>query len=135
MRTSSVVCDRAGVYALSFLLSNVFIGRSISTSYMFRMLFINENYAGFSAACIIAAVIVLNVYFRQPEKTKKVRSVVLLTVLTMLLTGIKAPLGLVLAGGLIGTFLLGIILRRVSFKEALMPTLFPSAGFFFVYQF
>ena len=127
--------DRAGVYALSFLLSNVFIGRSISTSYMFRMLFINENYAGFSAACIIAAVIVLNVYFRQPERTKKVRSVVLLTVLTMLLTGIKAPLGLVLAGGLIGTFLLGIILRRVSFKEALMPTLFPSAGFFFVYQF
>ena len=127
--------DRAGVYALSFLLSNAFIGRSISTSYMFRMLFINENYAGFSAACIIAAVIVLNVYFRQPEKTKKVRSVVLLTVLTMLLTGIKAPLGLVLAGGLIGTFLLGIILRRVSFKEALMPTLFPSAGFFFVYQF
>ena len=127
--------DRAGVYALSFILANVFIGRSIDASYMFRMLFINENYAGFSAACIIACVIILNVYFRQTGTGEKAASCALLTVLTMLLTGIKAPLGLVLAGGLIGTFLLGIILRRVSFKEALMPTLFPSAGFFFVYQF
>ncbi|MBR3200912.1 MAG: hypothetical protein IKG17_06215 [Mogibacterium sp.] len=127
--------DRAGVYSLSFLLANVFIGRSISASYMFRMLLINENYAGFSAACFIAAVIVLSVYFRQTGTGQKAASVALLTVLTMLLTGIKAPLGLVLAGGLIGTFLLGIILRRVSFMEALMPTLLPSAGFFFVYQF
>ncbi len=127
--------DRAGVYSLSFLLANVFIGRSISASYMFRMLLINENYAGFSAACFIAAVIVLSVYFRQAGAGQKTASVALLTVLTMLLTGIKAPLGLVLAGGLIGTFLLGIILRRVSFREALMPTLFPSAGFFFVYRF
>lgn len=127
--------DKAGLYSLSFILANVFIGRSISASYMFRMLFINENYAGFSAACIIACVIILNVYFKQTNAGEKIASCVLLTVLTMLLTGIKAPLGLVLAGGLIGTFLLGIILRRVSFKEALLPTLFPSAGFFFVYQF
>ena len=127
--------ERAGLYSLSFILANVFIGRSISASYMFRMLFINENYAGFSAACLIASVIVLKVYFSQTGAGQKAASAALLTVLTMLLTGIKAPLGLVLAGGLIGTFLLGIILRRVSFKEALIPTLFPSAGFFFVYQF
>lgn len=126
---------RAGVYSLSFILANMFIGRSISASYMFRMLLINENYAGFSAACIIAGVIVLQVYFRQKQSSDNAVSLCLITVLTMLMTGIKAPLGLVLVGGMTGTFLLGLILRKISVKEALLPTLFSAAGFYSVYDF
>ena len=127
--------DRAGVYSLSFLLSNMFIGRSISTSYMFRMLLINENYAGFSAACIIAGVIVLRVYFRSDEPRKRRSSLALLTVMSMLMTGIKAPLGLILAGGLVGTFLLGLILRKITIREALPPVLLSGAGFYVVFDF
>lgn len=138
--------ERAGLYSLSFILSNVFIGRSISASYMFRMLFINENYAGFSAACIVACVIALGVYFngvpsdnhgshfKAENRSCKPAALMVLTVLTMLLTGIKAPLGLVIVGGLIGTFVLGLILRKIPFKDAILPTVLPTAGFFFVYQ-
>lgn len=127
--------ERAGVYALSFLLSNMFIGRSLSTSYMFRMLLINENYAGFSAACLITCMIVLKFYFGTEDVYKKRASLALLTVLAMLMTGIKAPLGLMLAGGLTGTFLLGLILRKISVREALPPVLLSGAGFYFVYAF
>jgi len=127
--------DRAGVYALSFLLANVFIGRSLHASYMFRMLLINENYAGFSAACIIACVIIISIYFNSDKASRKTGALILLTLLTVLLTGIKAPLGLVLVGGMTGTLILGLILRKLSFKEALLPVLLSGAGFFAVYHF
>lgn len=126
--------ERAGIYSLSFILANLFIGRSISASYMFRMLLINENYAGFSCACIVACVIAIDVYFKTDRKRCKYAALILATVLTMVMTGIKAPLGLVLAGGLVGTFLLGLILRRISFKEALLPTVLCSAGFYSVFR-
>ena len=127
--------ERAGVYALSFILADLFIGRSISQSYMFRMLFINENYAGFSAACMIACVIVLDAYFKADSRRKRYSALALVTLFTMLLTGIKAPLGLVIAGGLTGTFLLCLILRRIPVKRTLPVTLLPCAGFYVVYAF
>ena len=126
--------DRIGLYSLSFILSNVFIGRSISTSYIFRMILINENYAGFSAACLSACFILLNAFFRETRLSSKYSLLILITALTMLLTGIKAPLGLALVGALFGTFILGIILRRIPIKDSLLSTLLPTAGFFFVYR-
>ena len=129
--------DRAGLYTLSVLLSHMFIARTATASYMFRILLVNDNHGGFAIACLMACAIMMDICLkkRAEEPRSGYKEIVLLTALAMLLTGIKAPVGLVLAGGVIGTFLLGLILKTPVLRIAALPTATISAGFIATYMF
>jgi len=129
--------ERAGLYTLSVILSNMFIARSATSSYLFRILFTNDNYGGFGLAGIAVCTLFLGYYFSDREESGRtnIPKLLLLTALVMLLTGIKAPVGLVFAGAVIGTYLLGLILRRISFAGATPPFVMITLGFVAVYEF
>ena len=129
--------ERAGLYTLSVILSNMFIARTATSSYLFRIIFTNDNHGGFGVAAIVACVLFLDHYCRSREERGRtsISDLLLLTALTMLLTGIKAPVGMVFAGAVIGTLLVGIILRKVSIAAAAPPALLSGLGFFAIYRF
>ena len=128
---------RAGLYTLSVILSNMFISKTHTTSYMFTILFANANHGGFGIAGLMACAIMLDICLRDEsgDKRRAARSTVMLTVLVMVLTGIKAPVGLVFAGGITGTFLLGLLLRAPVLKKAALPTAASDLGFLATYMF
>ncbi len=127
--------ERAGLYTLSIALSHMFIARGITSSYLFRVLLTNDNYGGTAVAGAIALIVMLDIFLRSDEiKPAFIGQASLLTLLTMLLSGIKAPVGLVMAGAMIGTSLLGIILRRID-RRRILATLLVSIGFSTIYLF
>ena len=128
--------DLAGVYTLSVVLSHMFIARAISASYLFRIIFVNDNYGGFALAGAVIVVIMLDIFCRSEGEGKAMQAarLALLVVLMMLLTGIKAPVGLVMTGGLIGTALLGLILRKTGKREIIAAAV-TALGFVSVYKF
>lgn len=128
--------DLAGVYTLSILLSQMFVARNATTSYLFRILFVNDNYGGYAIACLIACAIVLDTFVREynADECNPYTLAFLLTSLTMLLTGIKAPVGLVFVGGLIGTALLSLIMRANTLKLLSLAAAVPVIGFYIVYS-
>ena len=66
------------------------------------------------------------------KASNRYRHLALLTLFVMLTAGIKGPMGAVAVAGMWGTMILGIILRKVSFKT--LPSLLAvSAGFILVY--
>lgn len=127
--------DRAGLYTLSVILSNMFIARTPVSSYLFRILLINDNHGGFAIACLIACLIMTDIYFISEDKSLKDRlpQLALTAVLYMLLTGIKAPVALVLVGGVIGAWLLGLMLRQITFRESIPFVASTTAGFVIVF--
>ena len=127
--------ERAGLYTLTVLLSNMFIARTPVSSYLFRVLLINDNHGGFGISCLIACLIMTDIYFRdeRPAFRDRLPSLVLTASMYMLLTGIKAPVAIVIIGGLIGTCLLGLILREVSFRRSISLILSVLAGFIIVF--
>ena len=127
--------DRAGLYSLSFILAHMFVAREPYASYMFRILLTNENFAGHAVTCCIAWVILIDVYLKSKEKHIAVRTCqcIMLGLIMMLLTGIKAPIGLVMLGALIGTVILSAILRKAD--KAMLPAVALSfIGFYIVYK-
>lgn len=128
---------RAGLYTLSVILSNMFISKTHTTSYMFTILFANANHGGFGIAALMCCAIMLDICLRDDsgDKHTTARNTAMLTVLVMLLTGIKAPVGLVFAGGITGTFLLGLLMRSPVLKKAAVPTIASDAGFLATYMF
>ena len=60
------------------------------------------------------------------------KDVIFLAVMIMLTTGIKGPMAVVIVGGLIGTVLLGLIMRKLSWK-VIPPTVIATAAFIFIY--
>ena len=129
--------SRAGIYTLSVILSNMFIARTATSSYLFRILFVNDNHGGFAISCLAVCAIMTDICIRKYDEGKipEIRSVALLTVLVMLLTGIKAPVALVFAGAVIGTFMLGLILRAQDLRKAVPLTITSILGFAATYMF
>ncbi|MBR3124359.1 MAG: hypothetical protein IKF42_02880 [Mogibacterium sp.] len=126
--------ERAGLYSLSVILAHMFVAREPYASYMFRILLTNENFAGHAVACAAAWVILLDVYMKSDE-SRAIRAArcILLAAVMMLLTGIKAPVGLVMTGALIGTAVLAAILRKADLR--IIPAVILSfIGFFIVYK-
>lgn len=115
----------------------MFIARGPTSSYLFRILFTNDNYGGFAVVGFIACLIVIDTYCKvsAQHKSKKTSLLVIATIVIMLLTGIKAPVGLVLVGGVIGTYLLGLTLYRASIARLAPLVLLSSAGFIVVFAF
>lgn len=127
---------RAGLYSLSVMLSFMLAARELTASYLFRIMLNNENYGGTGVACSIAWIILLSFYFDNKDSSYALRigRLLLFTAMTMLLTGIKAPVGLVMTGGLIGTFLLGLVLKKINIKEHLPAVFCSFLGFYIVYK-
>ena len=126
--------DRAGLYTLAIVLSHMFIGKSFCNSYLFRIIFVNDNYGGYGVAAALAWLVLLKLCLdRAKGFSIRISDVVILSVIMMLVTGIKAPVALVLVGGLIGTWLLALILRACHFKS-LVPIAFITCSFFAMYK-
>lgn len=126
--------QRAGLYTLSIVLSHMFISKKLTSSYTFKILFVNNNYGGYGVAAALAWLILLKICLDRAEDHRlRISDIVILSAIMMLVTGIKAPIGLVLTGGLIGTWLLGLIMRECKLRSAI-PVAVISCAFLLVYK-
>lgn len=131
--------DRAGIYCLIMLLSNIFIVRNPSSSIAFLFAYKNENTAGYGIAGAMAVMLMFKEWYegtssgeRSSGFLKGIPSLIILLALVMCETGIKGPMGAVLVAGIWGTFLLGLIMRKVRFSRVI-PFFILTAGFIAVY--
>ena len=139
--------ERAGLYCLAFHVSNMFILKKFASSWFLYHIYSNINNAGLGIACLLTALPLLKMWDNEEAKAaadpdssiirpagaagKHAASVpernsgemFLLAIFIMLMTGIKGPVSLVLVGGIIGTLILGAILRKVNLKVAAMAGL------------
>ena len=127
--------ERAGLYSLSFILAHMFVAREPYASYMFRILLTNDNYAGHAVAGAVIWVILLDVCLKSTDRRSYVRAgqCIITGLLMMLLTGIKAPVGLVMLGALIGTLILAAIMRKMKLR-CVAYAILSFAGFYIVYK-
>ena len=127
--------DRAGVYCLLLILSNIYISRNETTSLAFRFVLENDNSSGYGIAAMLMTVVVFKKWYEaySDKDPSRYRLCAALLASVMLLTGIKGPMGAVIAAALWGTVLLGIILRKVS-PKTMIPLLIVTAGFVFIYK-
>ena len=127
--------ERAGIYCLILLLSNIYITRNIQASIAFKFILENDNSAGYGIAATLAAIVMFRKWydsFTAKDRDRWLQGL-LVALLIMLIAGIKGPMGAVIIGGLWGTFLLGIILRKMPVRSVL-PLLGFTAGFLLVYM-
>ena len=124
--------ERAGLYCLAVILSNIFIARGIDRSIAFLFIFRNENVAGYGISCAMVVIILLHRWYERSENKPAAGPFLVLLALVMLNTGIKGPFGIVLLAAMWGTFVLGLILRKVRFRT-ILPLILLSAGFYVVY--
>jgi len=135
LREMLVSKQRAGLWCLALMLSNIFIAREPIRSIAFKFVFENDNVAGYAVSCGFAFVIVMKYWYDAfTEGRSSWRYLVIMTALIMLATGIKGPVGVVLVMGLWGTFVLGLILRRIS-SRSIIPIMIMTAGFLLIYVF
>ena len=71
-------------------------------------------------------------YRKYESRERCIKELLFLTAFIMLLTGIKGPIAMVLILSVWGTFVIGLILRKVSFRT-MLPVLILSVAFLFVY--
>lgn len=122
-----------GIYCLITILSNMYITKSLFSSWYFYHVLSNINNFGYGiSSCMVAVVIAKYYVSKLNTDDTSIRYLSLLAVMMMLVTGIKGPVGIVLVGGMWGTFVLGLILRKVSFKS-ICPVLIITAAFLLVY--
>ena len=112
--------ERAGLYCLSLPLSNMFILKQFAYSWFLYHLYSNINNAGTALACFLTALPLLKTWDRNSDSDKtrfNTKEMLLLAVFVMLLTGMKGPMAAVLVGGVVGTLMLGVILRKVDMRS------------------
>jgi len=126
--------ERAGIYCLVVILANIYLTRTWTTSIAFKFILVNDNSSGYGMAAALVTIIVFDKWYSafKADDKQHWKMLIILTALVMLTAGIKGPMGAVTVGGLWGTVLLGIILRKVSPKTVL-PLFFITAGFLLVY--
>lgn len=128
--------ERAGLYSLLVILSNIYVTRRASTSIAFKFILVNDNFSGYGVAATFVTIIVFKKWYEAFIAGDKNRHklLLLLTAILMLTTGIKGPMGAVSIAAIWGTILLGTLLRKVPPKALL--TLIPiTIGFLLVYTF
>ena len=128
---------KCGLYCLSLLLSNMFILKSFPSSWFLYHLFSNINNAGMGIAGMLVILPLLKTWdnnvIRDSERGA-MREVIFLAAMIMLTTGIKGPAAIVVVGGMTGTVILGLILRKLDLRT--IPALIIAAAsftFIFVY--
>ena len=127
---------RTGLYCLAFFLANMFMLKQFSDSYVCYHLLSNMDNAGLGVSCMLAALPLLKEW-DGPEEAGVKRgggAAFLLAVYIMIMTGIKGPVALVMVGGMTGTLLLALILRKAS-KRMASATLLSIISFILIYMF
>lgn len=127
--------ERAGIYSLLLLFSNIYITRNATTSLAFKFVLENDNASGYGIAAVLMTVVVFKKWYAGfcEKASERFRLLIALMAAVMLTTGIKGPMGAVLVASACGTLLLGMILRKVS-PKALLPLAAVTAVFVFVYM-
>lgn len=119
--------DRAGLYCLAMHFANMFMLKEFPRSWFLYHVYSNYDNAGLGISCLLTVLPLLRSWDRtdSPDGAGQLRSreLFLLAVYTMLMTGIKGPVAIVLIGGIIGTLILGLIMRKVDLKTAGMAVL------------
>ncbi|MBR2674903.1 MAG: hypothetical protein IKE52_05555 [Mogibacterium sp.] len=131
----SSVPKRAGAYSLLLLLSNIYITRDESTSLALKFALENDNSAGYGIAASLVSIVVFKKWYESFEAKASNRwsYLCLLILMLMLTTGIKGPMGAVIIASSWGTFMLGMILGKIS-PKLLAPMLPLTASFLLVYM-
>ncbi|MCF0144912.1 MAG: hypothetical protein HUJ79_07480, partial [Firmicutes bacterium] len=126
---------RTGLYCLALMLSNIFIAKGLNRSLAFFFVFRNENATAYGISCFMAVLIIVKYWFEKYQAKEKSWNFFLLVLpLVMLVTGLKGPMGLVIIAAIWGTYVLGIILRKVPLRT-ILPILIVTAGFLIIYVF
>ena len=142
-RTLCRRADRAGIYCLLMLLSNIFIVRNPLSSIAFLFAYKNENTAGYGIAGAMITMLMFKEWYDGrfnkdgsrlsfSEQFRTLPATILLLALIMCETGIKGPMGVVILAGIWGTWILGVIMRKSRFSDILPFALF-TAGFLLIY--
>ena len=126
--------ERAGIYSLCFFLALMYPARRITSSYAYKLILTNDNYAGYGLAAMLMAIVVFGMWYRTKSGRGRTQLLILCTALIMLTTGIKGPIGAVVIAAMWGTVLLGMILRKMPVKT-LLPLMVMTAGFLVIYVF
>ena len=126
---------RAGLYCLIFFPSMMFNIRRWTSSFAFKLILTNDNYAGYGLAAMLVTIVVFSKWYDKYREGSRYhfRLLALCMILTMLVTGIKGPIAAVFIAGLWGTLLLGIIMRKVK-PGTLLPLLLITAAFMVIYM-
>lgn len=123
--------ERAGLYCLATHFSNMFILKQFPNSWFLYHVYSNINNAGLGIACLLTVLPLLKAFDTKGSSRKES---FLIAVLIMLMTGIKGPVSIVLIGGMIGTVLLGLIMRKVN-GSAIWMTALASVAFVLIFVF
>ena len=126
---------KCGFCCLSLILANMFVLKDYPSSWFLYHLFSNINNAGMGVAGMLVILPVLKAWdpgVKRDSERGALKDVIFLAVMIMLTTGIKGPMAVVIVGGLIGTVLLGLIMRKLSWK-VIPPTVIATAAFIFIY--
>ena len=127
--------ERAGIYSLLLIFSNIYITRNITTSIAFRFALENDNSSGYGIAVALMTIVVFKKWYEAfiEKRPERFRTLIALLCFMMLATGIKGPMGAVLAAAMWGSMILGIIMRKVPLRS-LAPLAAVTAGFVFIYK-
>ena len=123
--------ERAGLYCLALHFSNMFILKEFPNSWFLYHVYSNINNAGLGIACLLTVLPLLKAFDTKENSRKES---FLIAILIMLMTGIKGPVSIVLIGGMIGTVILGLIMRKVS-GSAIWMTALSSISFILIFVF
>ena len=142
--------ELSGLYCLAFHFSNMFILKKFAYSWFLYHIYSNINNAGLGVACMLAALPLLKVWDADAANSKEIQTsnakhaapvirrrcgskeMLLLALFIMLMTGIKGPVAIILVGGMIGTVILGAILRRINLS-AVSATVLSAISFVLIY--
>lgn len=129
--------DLIGLYCLAFHFSNMFMLKTFPNSWFLYHIYSNINNGGLGIACMLTIIPVLKEWDMgsdAPENRYNTKEMLLFGILVMLLTGIKGPMSIVLVSSLVGTLLVGLLLRKVDMRSAAV-TLLSIISFVLIYVF
>ncbi|MBR0373983.1 MAG: hypothetical protein IJH91_05610 [Mogibacterium sp.] len=137
--------NRAGLYCLATILANMFMLKGFSNSWFLYHILSNINNAGMGVACLLVLLPMLQQWDNEPaaltanpqrasRRRFNTRDTLLLAMMVVLCTGIKGPVAIVLVSGMVGTLILGAILRKVSLRNAAAVVL-STIAFILIYVF
>ncbi|MBQ6151638.1 MAG: hypothetical protein IJJ03_08300, partial [Mogibacterium sp.] len=127
--------DRAGIYCLATHFANMFMVRQWVNSWLLFHIYSNINNAGMGLSCLLVILPLIKIWDRKEENATvrvNTKEMIFFGVLVMLTTGIKGPVSIVLVAALIGTVILGVILKSVN-RGMIALTGISCIGFILVY--
>ena len=125
----------AGLYCLAFHFSNMFMLKNFDNSWFLYHIYSNVNNAGFGLSCLLTTIPLLSGWEGQAaadDQSTRGSKALLLASFVMLMTGLKGPVAVVLIGGMVGTFLLALIMRKAN-RQMFSAVVLSSISFTLIY--